>query len=65
LNDQGRLVSKEESVWIDLKPVQKQKSSVNMDLKLNDNGSLTGVLSLKYFGYGASDERGEWQILAG
>ena len=57
LNDQGRLVSKDESQWVDLKPTQKQKSLISMDLKLDDKGAIEGEMKIQFFGYDAFDER--------
>ncbi len=59
LNDQGRLVSKDESQWIDLKPVQKRKASVSMDMKLAEDGTLKGKTTITYFGYAAIAQRKE------
>ena len=59
LNDQGRLISKEESGWIDLKPLQKLKNAITMDLKLSDDGSLKGDLRWQHFGYRALEIRKE------
>ncbi|HEV8513855.1 MAG TPA: hypothetical protein VGQ59_11290 [Cyclobacteriaceae bacterium] len=57
LNDQGRLVSKTESQWVDLKPTQKQKSLISMDLKLDEKGVIEGEMKIQFFGYDAFDER--------
>ncbi len=57
LNDQGRLVSMDESQWVDLKPVQKQKSSISMVIKLEPSGVMVGELTIQYAGYSAVEER--------
>lgn len=57
LNDQGRLVSKDESQWVDLKPSQKQKSLINMDLKMDERGVIEGEMKIQFFGYDGFDER--------
>ncbi len=57
INDQGRLVSKDESAWIDLVTNQKQKTAVSMDLKWTETGELNGQLKIQYFGYDAVDQR--------
>ena len=59
LNDQGRLVSKDESTWVDLRPTQKYKSSVSMQLKLTNTGELKGKLTLSHHGYSAISQRKE------
>jgi hypothetical protein len=59
LNDQGHLIHKDESRWVDLTPNQKQKTVVGMNLKLSDEGELKGSLSLQYMGYDAIDKRKE------
>lgn len=57
LNDQGRLVSRDESQWVDLKPIQKQKSTISMDLRLDGSGMMEGGLTMQYIGYDAFEER--------
>ncbi len=57
LNDQGRIVSKDESTWVDLKPTQKQKKTIGMDLQLNEDGVLKGSLTVQYVGYDGIAER--------
>lgn len=59
MNDQGRLVSKDESGWVDLKPAQKNKSSVSMELKPTEDGTLRGKLTIQHVGYSAYDQRKE------
>jgi len=59
INDQGRLISKDESSWIDLKPLHKLKNAVTMELTLRDDGSLKGELRLQHFGYSGFDARKE------
>jgi len=57
LNDQGRLVSKDESTWVDLKATQKKRSSVAMEMKLTEEGTLKGKVTFQYFGYAAIAQR--------
>lgn len=57
LNDQGRIISKEESGWVNLTPTQKQKTVITMNVKLNETGELKGTLALQYTGYDAIDQR--------
>jgi hypothetical protein len=57
LNDQGRLVSKDESTWVDLKASQKKRSSVAMEMKLTEEGTLKGKVTFQYFGYAAIAQR--------
>ena len=57
LNDQGRIISKEESDWVNLNTKQKQKTVVSMDLKWLPDGKLKGTLTSQFVGYDALDER--------
>jgi hypothetical protein len=57
LNDQGRIISKDESGWVNLTPTQKQKTVITMNVKLNEGGELKGTLALQYSGYDAVDQR--------
>ncbi len=57
INDQGRLVSKDESSWVDLVSNQKQKTSISMNLKWMESGELKGLLTQQYSGYDAVDHR--------
>ncbi len=57
MNDKGRLVSKDESAWVNLVTNQKQKTAVSMDLKWKETGELNGSLMFHFFGYVAVDQR--------
>ncbi len=59
LNGKGRLVSKniEESGWVELKPQEKQKKSILLNLKLDDDDSFRGSLTIASNGYEAFDTR--------
>ncbi len=59
LNGKGRLVSKniEESGWVELKPQEKQKKSILLNLKLDDDDSFRGSLTITSNGYEAFDTR--------
>lgn len=57
LNDQGRIISKEESGWVNLTPTQRQKTVITMNVKLDEAGELKGTMSLQYSGYDAIDQR--------
>lgn len=65
LNGTGRLIPRkeEDSKWIDLKPREKEKKIMGLNLKLVNN-EFVGELSVKSFGYEAVDKRREI-ILAG
>ncbi len=52
-NGRGRLISSSESGWIELKPLEKEKKVNTLDLKLLDNGSLHGKLTILSRGYAA------------
>ncbi|UEG54734.1 DUF3857 and transglutaminase domain-containing protein [Mucilaginibacter daejeonensis] len=58
MNDQGRVVSlNKPSYWVDMVASQKRNRMYMMDLKLNDNGKLTGTISNFSSGYEALDKR--------
>jgi transglutaminase-like putative cysteine protease len=59
LNGKGRLVSKniEESGWVELKPQEKQKKIILLNLKLDDDDSFRGSLTITSNGYEAFDTR--------
>jgi len=57
LNDQGRVVSKTESGWINLTSNQKNKTVVSMDMKWLPTEELKGSLIVQYSGYDALDQR--------
>jgi len=58
LNDQGRLINRSKSGWIDLKAAQKQKKTISMDLKLLD-GIFKGNLVIQSVGYEGQKQRKE------
>ena len=51
LNGQGRLLSKSNSQWIDLKPALTFKTSVSLDMSCEESNDFSGVLKLTYDGY--------------
>ncbi|MBK5278133.1 MAG: transglutaminase domain-containing protein [Bacteroidia bacterium] len=59
LNGKGRLISKDasESGWVELKPLQKQKKSLMVNLKLEEDDAFHGTLIITSFGYEAFDKR--------
>lgn len=58
-NGRGRLISSSESGWMELKPLEKEKKVNTLDLKLLDNGSLHGKLTILSRGYAAVAARKE------
>lgn len=54
LNDQGRLLSRTNAQWLDLKPSMKSKTSISLDLLVNQENLLEGMMSIQYVGYEAS-----------
>ncbi len=59
LNGKGRVIGDKQSYWIELKPSVKQKKFTSYNLKLNDDGVITGTLQKAYYGYEAIDRRKE------
>lgn len=59
LNGKGRLISKkvEESGWVDIKPREKLKKNLIMNLKLDEDDVFRGDLTITSFGYEAFDKR--------
>ncbi len=59
LNGKGRLVSKniEESGWVELKPQEKQKKNMLLNLTLDDDDTFRGSLTITSNGYEAFDTR--------
>lgn len=52
LNGYGRVMDFEnDSYWIDIIPNENSKTSINVFLELKEDGSITGKLRKKYFGY--------------
>jgi transglutaminase-like putative cysteine protease len=58
LNGQGRLISKKEgeSTWVDMKPREKQKQQIVLNLRL-DGKKFVGDMTINSFGYEALDRR--------
>ncbi|HCZ35928.1 MAG TPA: DUF3857 domain-containing protein, partial [Cytophagales bacterium] len=63
LNGTGRLIPRKEddSKWIDLKPREKEKKLVSLNLKL-ENGEFAGEMTISSYGYEALDKRRELAI---
>lgn len=63
LNGTGRLIPRkeEDSKWIDLKPREKEKKLVSLNLKLAD-GEFVGEMTITSYGYEALDKRRELAI---
>jgi transglutaminase-like putative cysteine protease len=63
LNGTGRLIPRkeEDSKWIDLKPREKEKKLVSLNLKL-ENGEFAGEMTITSYGYEALDKRRELAI---
>lgn len=58
LNGKARvMVSKGASSWIDLMPEEKLKEVIFLNLKLQEDGKFTGIISNSCFGYDALDRR--------
>ncbi len=59
INDQGRLISKSESSWVDLRSTQKYRTTFAMNLKLTEALELGGNIVMSSYGYSALDKRKE------
>ncbi len=61
LNGKGRLISKDEKEtgWVALKPRDKQKKNVVLNLKLDNDQVFRGDLTITSYGYEAFDKRME------
>ncbi|MDX1827996.1 MAG: hypothetical protein R3342_00485 [Lutibacter sp.] len=58
LNGSGRVMDfKNPSYWMDIKPNNTSKTQLNVSLKLDNEGNITGKLRKVYFGYDAIDKR--------
>jgi len=58
INGKGRLICKESTdEWIDLKPIERNKRIVTLDLKLSEEGTLSGKLQIQSTGYSAVTTR--------
>ncbi|NOT73960.1 MAG: DUF3857 domain-containing protein [Cyclobacteriaceae bacterium] len=58
-NGRGRLVSKnkDESRWVDILPIEKQKKKITFLMKMDKDGGLKGEASVISYGYEAYDKR--------
>jgi hypothetical protein len=53
LNGKGRALGEDESYWIELKPTNKRRQMSMLNIKLGDDGILTGNLQTTFVGYEA------------
>lgn len=51
LNGKGRLLGDDESSWVEIKPVDKEKTMQIFNLAIQPDGKLKGTMQLTYFGY--------------
>lgn len=59
LNGKGRLLGDDESSWVEIKPVDKEKNMQMLNLQVQTDGTLKGTVQLTYFGYDALQLRKE------
>ncbi len=58
INDQGRVMSlNKPSYWIDMVAAQKKAITTTLDLTLQDNGKIKGIITTYSVGYAAYDKR--------
>jgi hypothetical protein len=57
LNGRGRVFSKSGSYWFDIKPNDKARQVVVVNLKVNDDGGVSGEVQTTYLGYKAAEKR--------
>lgn len=57
LNGKGRLLGDDESSWVEIKPVDKEKTMQVLNLEVQPDGKLKGTIQLTYFGYDALELR--------
>ncbi len=57
LNGRGRVFSKSGSYWFEIKPNDKARQVVLVNLKVADDGGVTGDVQTTYFGYKAAERR--------
>lgn len=57
LNNDGFVISKENSGWINITPNFKSRTITNFDLTLNESGEMTGMISISREGYDAQRMR--------
>lgn len=55
LNGKGRIIGKDVSGWIGLKPIEKRKKVITADMKLTPEGTMTGDVVLQDFAYAGLD----------
>jgi len=65
LNQQGRLVNKQEGKWIQITPQFKDRETIFYDLKLDDQLNLEGKVNYSRTGYAAFDFRKDYKEYAG
>jgi hypothetical protein len=51
LNGKGRIIGKDVTGWIDLKPIEKRKKVITADLTLLPEGRLSGEVVMQEYGY--------------
>lgn len=58
LNGKARIIpAKKSSYWMEILPKEKRKQTTYVDLKLQENGRITGKINVTHSGYDAIDER--------
>lgn len=57
LNGQGLRISEKNFGWIDIPAKVKQKTYINMDMALSNDGKLTGKINYVFDGYNAQKQR--------
>lgn len=57
LNGKGRVIADDESYWYDLKPIDKNKEVSIINLKLDNQGILSGTHQVSYMGYRSAWKR--------
>lgn len=63
LNGKGRLVSKSDSRWVDLRNGEKYSHRIAADLKFNFDGEIEGEIKKTYLGYDALNVRDKYKKL--
>ena len=58
-NGIGRVIGPEGSYWMDIKPTEKDRTVIQISLKLSDDGTMSGTITETYFGYAAVEKRKE------
>jgi hypothetical protein len=59
LNGKGRVMAKNESYWFEIKPADKFRRLINVQLSIEQNGELKGTVTNTYIGYKAAEIRRE------